>query len=661
MRSIFLSLPLPLLQAPSAALASSILSLEKAVLLGDGSAEMTASPSPAHTPVTPSRLAAAGCLSASRSVLRHAEALVPQLPGKAMCPWHLVALQQAQHSVRLYLQTVAGKTASSAPVNQSGTDPHPILNPSQATALQPRTLTLAAAAAAESLAFPPQVIHLTVTHSIESTPRFTGSGRRKASRVLGVLRRFASRAARCLGITGLSVVVGGGKVLLGAARGTKIFGHQSAMSLVCASRQIVSSSLRAIVGTARSLWGAASVAAFGLYITLVSTGESVVLCFTQGASLGLRSLGKGLVVGSGMILVGLATGVSGLLEATGEGIRGVGSGTRLLLGGFGGAAVSGLRIFVMEGAEGFLHTAIGFVHGPMALAERVHLVNNLEARHMREPDWEESSTAIARIPETQPLTLPNPSNPTFEPRSSTATPKSSMLSPVPRPDELDLLSMEAALAILTLAPPASESQCLAALFQALQGSRAFPLLVQLAMSSLSDDLPATQPALAAAAAAVTVLDLTLAFPLSSEVPYPCPCTSLKDNEEIMQVGAELLDSYAASWLSLVSMTRLNRRKPNQNDKPGSASWMHASSTSTASGSLLEHPFWDGGGSSAASSSRLPLPPAWLLMEAHQLPGPIGRRDQSSSSGGLKERFSSAGMCHASIADEGLGHVRINGC
>ena len=336
MRSIFLRLPLSLSQASSAALASSILSLEKAVLLGADSAEKTASPSPAH-PISPSRLAAAGLLSASRSVLRHAETLVPQLPGKAMCPWHLVALQRAQHSVRLYLQAAA--------------------------------------------------------------------------------------------------------------------------------------------------------------------------------------------------------------------------------------------------REGFVRSD-----------------ENLR-------------------PETPPSL------------------------------QCDVQIMDAALAILTLAPPASESQCLAALFQALQGGRAFPLLVRHAMTSLANDLPASQPALAAAATAVTVSDLTLAVPLSSEVPYPCPCAFLKDNEELMQVGAELLDSFAASWLSLVSMTRLNRRKHVQNKESGStsASWIHALSTSTSSGSLLEHPFWDRGGSSAASSSRLPLPPAWLLMEAHQLPGPIGMSDQSSSSGGLKEQFSSAGM------------------
>ena len=572
-----------------------------------------------------SRLFALATLrSASAGVLRHVEALVPQLPGSSLSPWHLAALQRSQHCTQLFLQA-----AAAAPPPPSPSPPPP--------SLPPVSPGLDATAPPQDC-LPLSIANVTVTGP-EAVPGAhdgswqistdlggsgsgsTGRGRpRRGSRPAKILLLVTSRAARGLGAVGLGLAKGSGKVVAGSVLGALAFCHHSARGAGATSAGVLLGVWAIVRGSALALRDAGSGTAYGLFVLLRCTFQGLATCFTRGIGQGSRDFGLGLTLGVGFIAGGLVSGLDSLMSGTAIGLKTVGSGTLAGIEGVGHATTHGLGVVFDSGVCGFGAVGTGLSHC-------LEILTAGAAEVGRSAGSTEGPIPALRVGSRhghlgivlRPREPPPPSSSILQDEGSLGAARDSpgTTNAAPLEDNLSLCVADAALAVLTLSPPASEQQCLAALGHVLQGGGGFPRLLRRTLHHLNHRLPASQPALAAAAASLGSL---LSDP--SSAPYPCPAEEL-DDEQALAVGWQLLNSYAASWLSLLN-TEAMRPPPDSGGNANSTSNQQARATpwSPPSRPPLEMPFWDqGGGGASASTSRLPLPPTWLLMEAHELPSP----------------------------------------
>ncbi|GFR41248.1 hypothetical protein Agub_g1922, partial [Astrephomene gubernaculifera] len=198
--------------------------------------------------------------------------------------------------------------------------------------------------------------------------------------------------------------------------------------------------------------------------------------------------------------------------------------------------------------------------------------------------------------------------------------------------------LEGCLSVLSTAPPGAEGLCLQALRLALRGELLRAPLH--AAHAAAAELPRRNPRLALAAAGMPYNSAA-----SADAPFPLPSTP-PDAEAVAEV---LFESYAASWLSLISQRRL------------AAGTKDASSSNTdTAAAAATAPYTAGSDAPAAQppqppqppqpqlllprpdplelvavslqgqrGSRLPAPSQWQLMEAHLLPASASASSTSS--------------------------------
>lgn len=169
---------------------------------------------------------------------------------------------------------------------------------------------------------------------------------------------------------------------------------------------------------------------------------------------------------------------------------------------------------------------------------------------------------------------------------------------------------DACVSVLVLSPPGADAQCLSALKLL---SRAIDGQLSKATEALQQ-LPTVSPSLAATAAGRSPPS-DAAAAAQPPAPYPCPVNSSSvggsgsGGSEYWQhpgaVAAVLFASYAASWLSLLSA----QHEAHANGGVGGQRAPSSVGQQPPPPPYLEH----------ATSSRLPLPVTWPLMEAHSLP------------------------------------------
>ncbi|GIL43291.1 hypothetical protein Vafri_1076, partial [Volvox africanus] len=196
---------------------------------------------------------------------------------------------------------------------------------------------------------------------------------------------------------------------------------------------------------------------------------------------------------------------------------------------------------------------------------------------------------------------------------------------------LQMLVLEGCLATLSVSPPGAEGLCLQALRLALREA----LLLQPlhAAHAAAAELTAANAKLALAAAGVSYTTGSEADNAGTGAPFPLP-----DMPPLAaQVADVLFESYAASWLSLVSQRRLNG---------GSAlSSPRNSVTQPAKGASTGLPPPPRGprqqpplprldpldltpvSLQGQQGSRIPAPGQWAMLEAHRLPHQVAQHSQ----------------------------------
>ncbi|KAG1667644.1 hypothetical protein FOA52_004671 [Chlamydomonas sp. UWO 241] len=213
----------------------------------------------------------------------------------------------------------------------------------------------------------------------------------------------------------------------------------------------------------------------------------------------------------------------------------------------------------------------------------------------------------------------------------------------------DARVVRAALCSLCLCPPGSEALAMDALSAGLAPARVAGTLsaarAHLAAAAGRGARAGWARALVAAAAGVPSHVDALTDVVLSAAPYLCPYSLTPGpgtgnaadggirGGDPSALASVLLDSYAASWLSLVSVDRVEAAArggapPTHSNPATPPPQQQQQQQPPLPKPSLARPHWEESPPGAAPpASRLPLPPGWPLMEAHQLPGqaahPVG--------------------------------------
>ncbi|GAX82221.1 hypothetical protein CEUSTIGMA_g9649.t1 [Chlamydomonas eustigma] len=595
--------------------------------------------------------------------------------GRHLRPWHGAMMQRSQHILRLFLCSASLASPPShlreASVGKEGSG-HPLCQEdvliSENSRKQELQLPVASIHEASSSELPTLVSHallpsqaISTYHSTENisfrartaqdssssqqhhTARAdAGPPRRSRVRKVGSklwkgLRVVGSRAVRSINVMIQGLVTGGCGILWGGLQSSAVFVYRSALCLVASAMNILGGAKTTSMGLFKGLMHMARGAIRGLSSTAYWSFQGFIQTLNQGILRGLETLAGGVLISvaamsnsflSGMGTVGVAMS-AGLTQAAGgacNAIEGVGSALGCVLEGVFGCTGVGVRTMLLSLAQG-----LEILSGRDCLVEPLTGVRRGDSDILAEHD-ENDDEGLAQHPGSahhsqqqqtvhfaELLSLPAPSGTTsYDGRGHIGTSTglqsrqaaSSGMIMEPRTgstvvhSSVDTSIIDATLSVLVMSAPAAENQCLSALSLAMHHPTTRSLL-QSSLHYLSHTLPARNPVLAAAAAATS--PSTLLSP-SSTVPYPCPAADSASNHNISNL---LLNSYAASWLSMLNVSKAAANSGQ--DRLGL-------DASTSPSSYLTSTFWDDGGEGSSScASRLPLPGTWPLMEAHLLP------------------------------------------